>query len=259
MNYLNLALQIDVKRSMEKGESRFNQLSIEEHGKFDEETLVNVDGIKRRESRSRKDNGFSNDYIVVCVTAARPTRGLLRTAGRLNTSLHLLARNRVHSPSHNSGPSPRGHRVLALIELCTTELVRLSGTQLDEREYCVPVGLLGAHGLVERAVTKMLWLNGTRLDETTPFSLEGAVSSRGGGGNARIGPLGGSSILGVRQALRQVVCPNISADLKEALQKLASIPTSRTLAVEVLWTPQKENDALSEQQLLEDYPLLKPL
>ncbi|THG18190.1 hypothetical protein TEA_026043 [Camellia sinensis var. sinensis] len=52
---------------------------------------------------------------------------------------------------------------------------------------------------------------------------------------------------------------NGSADLKEALQKLASIPASRTLAVEVLWTPQNENDTLSERELLEDYPLLRPL
>lgn len=82
---------------------------------------------------------------------------------------------------------------------------------------------------------------------------------------------------------------NGSGDLKEALQNIGSIPSSRTLvskskdrqagrqpagydfhfhfvtnlsslqAVEVLWTPQNENDTLSERQLLEDYPLLRPL
>ncbi|KAK9146651.1 hypothetical protein Sjap_006554 [Stephania japonica] len=123
---------VDVKRSMEEGESRFNQLSIEERGKFDEETLVNVDSIKRHKSRSQKNNGFSNEYIVVTI---------------------LVAADGIHKlPAINS-----------------------------------------------------------------------------------------------------------SADLKEALQKLASIPTSKTLAVEVLWTPQNENDTLSERQLLEDYPLLRPL
>ena len=30
-------------------------------------------------------------------------------------------------------------------------------------------------------------------------------------------------------------------------------------AVEVLWTPQNENDMLSERELPEDYPLLRPL
>ncbi|KAL0347953.1 UNVERIFIED_CONTAM: hypothetical protein Sangu_1023100 [Sesamum angustifolium] len=52
---------------------------------------------------------------------------------------------------------------------------------------------------------------------------------------------------------------NNSKDLKEALQKLASIPSSRILAVEVLWTPQNEDDTLSERELLEDYSLLRPL
>ncbi|RWW52228.1 hypothetical protein BHE74_00041366 [Ensete ventricosum] len=84
---------------------------------------------------------------------------------------------------------------------------------------------------------------------------------------------------------------NGSGELKEALQKLGSIPSSKTLvlrsihdifliivmkkplishhyhnfdlccmqAVEVLWTPQDENDTLSERELLEDYPLLRPL
>lgn len=50
---------------MEDGEKRFNQLSIEERGKFDEETLVNVNNIKRQSTRSQRANGFSNEYIVV--------------------------------------------------------------------------------------------------------------------------------------------------------------------------------------------------
>lgn len=89
---------------------------------------------------------------------------------------------------------------------------------------------------------------------------------------------------------------NGGRELKEALQKLGSIPSSKILvrsilspifasylqlysvsaletrtswsnnlfsysmqAVEVLWTPQNENDTLSERELLEDYPLLRPL
>ncbi|CAN1168020.1 hypothetical protein LINPERPRIM_LOCUS18990 [Linum perenne] len=124
---------VDVKRSMEDGEKRFNQLSIEERGKFDEETLVNVNSIKRQSSKSqRAASGFSNEYIVITI---------------------LVAAEGVHKlPTINS-----------------------------------------------------------------------------------------------------------VADLKEALQKLGSIPSSSTLAVEVLWTPQNEDDTLSERELLEDYSLLKPL
>ncbi|KAI4301891.1 hypothetical protein L6164_035128 [Bauhinia variegata] len=123
---------VDIKKSMEDGEKRFNQLSIEERGKFDEETLVNVNNIKRKNTGSQRANGFSNEYIVITI---------------------LVAAQGVH---------------------------------------------------------KLPTING-------------------------------------------------SGDLKEALQKLGSIPSSRILAVEVLWTPQNENDSLSERELLEDYPLLRPL
>lgn len=123
---------MDLKRSIEDGEKRFNKLSIEERGKFDEETLVNVNSIKRQSTSSQRTSGFSNEYIVITI---------------------LVAAEGVH---------------------------------------------------------KLPAING-------------------------------------------------SGDLKEALQKLASIPSSKILAVEVLWTPQNENDTLSERELLEDYPLLRPL
>ncbi|KAJ6820361.1 uncharacterized protein M6B38_396595 [Iris pallida] len=123
---------VDVKRSMEDGEKRFNQLSIEERGKFDEETLVNVNSIKKQRTTSQRSKTFSNEYIVITI---------------------LVAAEGVHK---------------------------------------LPV-------------------------------------------------------------------INSSSDLKEALQKLGSIPANKTLAVEVLWTPQNENDTLSERELLEDYPLLRPL
>lgn len=123
---------VDVKRSIDEGEKRFNQLSIEERGKFDEETLVNVNNVKRKSTTNQRASEFSNEYIVITI---------------------LVAAQGVH---------------------------------------------------------KLPAVNGSR-------------------------------------------------DLKEALQKLASIPASRTLAVEVLWTPQNENDTLSERELLEDYPLLRPL
>ncbi|XP_077210244.1 myelin-associated oligodendrocyte basic protein [Tasmannia lanceolata] len=123
---------VDVKRSIEDGEKRFNQLSIEERGKFDEETLVNVNSLKKQSTTSLRSKGFSNEYIVITI---------------------LVAAEGVHK---------------------------------------VPV------------------ING-------------------------------------------------NADLKEALQKLGSIPSRKIMAVEVLWTPQNENDTLSERELLEDYPLLRPL
>ncbi|KAL7614854.1 hypothetical protein Lser_V15G06741 [Lactuca serriola] len=52
---------------------------------------------------------------------------------------------------------------------------------------------------------------------------------------------------------------NSSAKLKEALIKLATIPSSRVKALVVLLTPPNENDAVTEQKFLEDYSLLHPL
>ncbi|XP_076898842.1 FLUCTUATING-LIGHT-ACCLIMATION protein 1, chloroplastic-like [Bidens hawaiensis] len=47
--------------------------------------------------------------------------------------------------------------------------------------------------------------------------------------------------------------------LKMALEKLASIPSNNIMAADVLWTPQKEDDSLTEKELLQDFPLLLPM
>ncbi|XP_076892194.1 FLUCTUATING-LIGHT-ACCLIMATION protein 1, chloroplastic-like isoform X1 [Bidens hawaiensis] len=47
--------------------------------------------------------------------------------------------------------------------------------------------------------------------------------------------------------------------LKIALEKLASIPSNDIKAADVLWTPQKEDDSLTEKEVLKDFPLLLPL
>lgn len=49
------------------------------------------------------------------------------------------------------------------------------------------------------------------------------------------------------------------ADLEAALGKLNSIPAREIRGIHVLWTPQEDNDVLSEEKLLTDYPCLKPL
>ncbi|KAH9568021.1 hypothetical protein CY35_03G055500 [Sphagnum magellanicum] len=122
----------DIKRSISNGEERFNQLSLEERGKFDEETLVNVNNLQRRMMAAPKADRFNNEYIVVTILVAA------------------------------------------------------------EGEYKLPT-------------------------------------------------------------------INSNTDLKDALRKLGSIPVDAIQAIEVLWTPQDENDTLSERELLRDYPLLRSL
>ncbi|KAJ3697770.1 hypothetical protein LUZ61_001475 [Rhynchospora tenuis] len=50
--------------SVKDAQKLFNQLSIEERAKFDEETLVNLNNIKRQTSVSHSSSSFSNEYIV---------------------------------------------------------------------------------------------------------------------------------------------------------------------------------------------------
>ncbi|CAM6023983.1 unnamed protein product [Sphagnum balticum] len=122
----------DVKDTQNDTEEQFNQLSLEERGKFDEETLVNFNSLRRHVMAGSKGTQFHNEYIVVTILVAA------------------------------------------------------------EGEHKLPT-------------------------------------------------------------IKTI------ADLKEALQKLGSIPADSIQAVEVLWTPQDENDTLSERELLRKYPLLRSL
>ena len=47
--------------------------------------------------------------------------------------------------------------------------------------------------------------------------------------------------------------------LKENLDLLGSVPTDNLLALEVLWTPQDDNDYFTKDELVSDYPTLNVL
>lgn len=52
-------------------EEKFNNLSLEERGKFDEETLVNVNNLRKRMMGAPKSERFNNEYIVVRFSSLR--------------------------------------------------------------------------------------------------------------------------------------------------------------------------------------------
>lgn len=57
-------------REPEAAEERFGSLSLEERGKFKEETFGNVDGRKRRSEMKSEATGVTNEFIVVTLIAA---------------------------------------------------------------------------------------------------------------------------------------------------------------------------------------------
>mmetsp|Transcript_24030 Transcript_24030/g.29080 ORF Transcript_24030/g.29080 Transcript_24030/m.29080 type:complete len:463 (-) Transcript_24030:453-1841(-) len=58
------------ERTPEAAEARFGQLSLQERGKFQEETLTNVSGNMATSSTAGKGDAGMNEYIVVTIIAA---------------------------------------------------------------------------------------------------------------------------------------------------------------------------------------------
>ncbi|MBE8966578.1 DUF1517 domain-containing protein [Nostocales cyanobacterium LEGE 12452] len=50
---------------------------------------------------------------------------------------------------------------------------------------------------------------------------------------------------------------NSADELRQALRQIGSIPSDKLLAIEVLWTPQAENDTLTSDDVLANYPDLR--
>lgn len=50
---------------------------------------------------------------------------------------------------------------------------------------------------------------------------------------------------------------NSSGDMEKALRQIGGVGSDRLLAMEILWTPQAEDDSLSSDDIMENYPNLK--
>ncbi|KAI3794550.1 hypothetical protein L1987_37182 [Smallanthus sonchifolius] len=87
---------VAVKKGVEECEKQFNKLSIEERDKFDEETLVNFNNIRKQSFTSHEEvsDGVSKKYIVVTIiVAAKGAHELppVKSSELLKTALQKLA------------------------------------------------------------------------------------------------------------------------------------------------------------------------
>ncbi|KAL9142624.1 hypothetical protein ABFS82_14G182400 [Erythranthe guttata] len=67
------------------------------------------------------------------------------------------------------------------------------------------------------------------------------------------------TILVKAQGVLQLPRIKNSNNLKEVLRKLAYLPISKILEVKIIWNPHIEDDTLSEEELIRNYPLLRSL
>ncbi|PNT66374.1 uncharacterized protein LOC100830329 [Brachypodium distachyon] len=58
-------LSADVKVGLDSWEEHFDKISMMERSKFDEETLCNLEGIKKKKEYSKNYDDFRNEYIVI--------------------------------------------------------------------------------------------------------------------------------------------------------------------------------------------------
>ncbi|XVF63113.1 hypothetical protein PTKIN_Ptkin09bG0062800 [Pterospermum kingtungense] len=65
------------------------------------------------------------------------------------------------------------------------------------------------------------------------------------------------TVLVAAQGAHNLPTVRTTDDVKEALQSLTKIRSSKIKAVEALWSPQDETDSLSVEELLENYPQLR--
>ncbi|KAL6857182.1 hypothetical protein ACP4OV_018564 [Aristida adscensionis] len=185
---ISSSLLVDVKDKVDSWEQSFDEISIGERSKFDEETLYNLEGIKRKKAYSKKSDDFRNEYIAIDVK------------DEVESSEQHLEKNSVD----------------------------------DER---------------------------SELDEETIHNLEGiqrnkAYSRKPDGSRNEYIVI---TILVAADGVLDFPEVRDHAGLEAVVETLNSIPARRIQGIHVLWTPQDENDVLSEAKLLEDYPHLKPL
>ncbi|KAF6162758.1 hypothetical protein GIB67_029027 [Kingdonia uniflora] len=123
----------------------------------------------------------------------------------------------------------------------------------------IQVGLLSKVRSFQKDLDRITETTDTSSSEGSSYVLKEIISALLRHSDCWISCYSSMTILVAVKGYHKLLAINNSEDLTKVLQKLGSIPSKKTMTVEVLWTPRQENDTLSKQEMLEDYPLLRPL
>ncbi|XP_061989377.1 uncharacterized protein LOC133707928 [Rosa rugosa] len=191
--------------------------------------------------KGEKCSSFSTSVLKLQV-------GLLGSAPTLQTDLNRIAETADTSTSQGWSNVLAGATISLLqnLDYCISgySSVALKQTIQDAEKY------FNQLSITERAICDketLVNVNNIKVKSSTSKAATGSQSE-----------YITVTILVATRGLYKLPTVDDSSTLKQALQNLKSIPSNKILSVQVLWTPQEEDDNLSEQQLLNKYPLLKP-
>lgn len=208
-----------------------------------------------RRSRSDDDSlGYSAESPTISV--AKLQVGLLAEARELQSDLNAIARKA--DTSSTAGLSE-------VLQEATLALLRhpeywvYAGSNVQQTRLEAAESQFNRLLIAERSKFSGETLSNVnnQLKQASSSSLTvaekaGALAEQAGPGEYIV-----VTLLVGSQGKLQLPKVNNSDDLRQALQQLGGVSSDRLLALEVLWTPQAENEVLTTEDVIVQYPDLK--
>ncbi|MBW4473501.1 MAG: DUF1517 domain-containing protein [Stenomitos rutilans HA7619-LM2] len=207
-----------------------------------------------RRSRSDDDSlGYSTESPTISV--AKLQVGLLAEARELQADLNAIAR-KADTSSTTGLSEVLQEATLALLR--HPEYWVYAGSTVQQTRLEAAESQFNRLLIAERSkfTGETLSNVNNQLKQASSSSLAvaekaGALAESGPGEYIVVTLLVGS------QGKLQLPTVNNSNDLRQALQQLGGVSGDRLLALEVLWTPQAENEVLTTEDVIVQYPDLK--
>eukprot|EP00884_Botryococcus_braunii_P013615 jgi/Botrbrau1/22254/Bobra.0138s0016.1 len=195
-------------------------------------------------------NGGDSDFDSERVTVGKLQVGLLGSARGLKRDLDRIA-GRANTNSSSGLNYVLQETVLALMR---NPEYAIYGTATTKQENDLDEG--------EASFNEVVMQERSKFREETLVNVSGierrSTYSRGGD----VGGLNELIVITIVVAVQgKLKLPNVSnrEELNTALGRLGAIPSDNLMAVEVMWTPEADNDFYTRDEMFQDYPTLNTL